>query len=171
MHTETLHPAPTPRTTTRIVKRYGFTVEADIGRVFPLLCPVREYDWIDGWSAELVYTDSGVAEPGCVFRTDHTGRGPATWIITRHEPDAGVIEFAIVAGALAETLAIRATPDGDGRTRLRWTRTFTSLDENGEGPVTARRVAERCDEHMAWAERSLVHYLRAGEMLRHGAPS
>ena len=29
--------------------------------VFPLLCPVREADWIDGWDPLLVATQSGVA--------------------------------------------------------------------------------------------------------------
>ena len=40
-------------------------------KVFPLLCPVREADWIPGWQYELVYSESGVAELGCVFTTRH----------------------------------------------------------------------------------------------------
>ena len=38
--------------------------DAPPDRVFPLLCPVREYDWIDGWECRMVYAETGVAELG-----------------------------------------------------------------------------------------------------------
>ena len=38
-------------------------------RVFPLLCPVQEALWLPGWCAEILHSESGVAELGCVFRT------------------------------------------------------------------------------------------------------
>ena len=38
-------------------------------QVFPLLCPVLEYDWLEHWDAEIVYTESGVAELDCIFKT------------------------------------------------------------------------------------------------------
>ena len=41
-----------------------------MSKVFPLLCPVREADWIDGWNPVLVLTQSGFAEQDCVFITD-----------------------------------------------------------------------------------------------------
>ena len=53
-------------------------VPAPAHRVFPLLCPVREPEWIPGWSCELIHTASRLAEKGCVFRTDSpSGRGDA----------------------------------------------------------------------------------------------
>lgn len=42
---------------------------APLERVFPLLCPVREREWLQGWDATMVCSESGVAEPGCVFTT------------------------------------------------------------------------------------------------------
>ena len=36
---------------------------------FPLLCPVREREWLAGWNPTIVHTKSGVAEPGCGFVT------------------------------------------------------------------------------------------------------
>jgi hypothetical protein len=69
------------------------TVDAEGTAVFPLLCPVREYDWIDVWSCDVIYSESGIAELGCVFLTDLPGRGTETWVVTRFEPEF-VIEFA-----------------------------------------------------------------------------
>jgi hypothetical protein len=42
--------------------------------VFPLLCPVREYEWLDGWECEMIYSTSGIAEDSCIFKTAHAGR-------------------------------------------------------------------------------------------------
>ena len=38
-------------------------------KAFPLLCPTLEADWVPGWEAELIYTQSGYAEDKCVFKT------------------------------------------------------------------------------------------------------
>ena len=43
------------------------TLSGSPEQVFPLLCPTREYDWIETWQCELIYSDSGFAEPGCIF--------------------------------------------------------------------------------------------------------
>ena len=35
------------------------TIRADADTVFPLACPVAELDWIDDWSFDLLYSESG----------------------------------------------------------------------------------------------------------------
>jgi hypothetical protein len=54
----------------------GF-ISATPERVFPLLCPVREYEWLDSWHCRMVYSESGVAEDNCIFETD-LKEGPMT---------------------------------------------------------------------------------------------
>jgi hypothetical protein len=44
--------------------------------VFPLICPVKEEDWLCDWendTYELIYSESGVNELGCIFKTDFNG--------------------------------------------------------------------------------------------------
>jgi len=53
----------------RVAHEYTQTNPASPEKVFPLLCPVREADWIPGWRYTLIYSDSGVAELGCIFTT------------------------------------------------------------------------------------------------------
>lgn len=52
--------------TERVRKQFSRSqhVHASPEAIFPLLCPVREYDWIPGWDCRLVYTESGLAEAG-----------------------------------------------------------------------------------------------------------
>jgi hypothetical protein len=79
----------------RIVRSYTQRIEARAETVFPLLCPVREGEWLEGWNdqVEMVHSDSGVAEEGCVFRTRVPGRPETIWTVTRHDPVERVVEF------------------------------------------------------------------------------
>ena len=52
----------------RITHEYTQTNAAPPSAVFPLLCPVRETDWVPGWQYRMIYSLSGM-EAGCVFAT------------------------------------------------------------------------------------------------------
>jgi hypothetical protein len=54
--------------------------------VFPLLCPVREADWVPGWRYRLIYSESGIAEYGCVFITPNEDGTETTWVVTDYDP-------------------------------------------------------------------------------------
>ena len=53
----------------RIVREYTMRIDASPDRVFPLLCPRREYEWIPDWKSDIVFSESGFAERDCVFTT------------------------------------------------------------------------------------------------------
>lgn len=67
----------------RAQRTYVQKLSAPPERVFPLVCPVREAEWIEGWDPIVVYSRSGVAEPDCVFIT-REGERETTWAITDH---------------------------------------------------------------------------------------
>lgn len=99
--------------------------------VFPLLCPVREAEWIDGWDPPLVVSASGVAEPDCVFTTAATPTD-AIWYITRHQPAAGLVEMLKITPAVTAcrlTIQLRAVPGGSAADV---TYTHTSLGAAGD---------------------------------------
>src|SRR5436190_21928179 len=98
----------------RATHSYRQRLHALPARVFPLLCPVRETEWADGWLPELVVSSSGVAERDCVFITpDELGK--TLWYITRHEPDKFFIEMVkILPGVTACRLSIQLAEEGAG---------------------------------------------------------
>jgi Polyketide cyclase / dehydrase and lipid transport len=148
-----------------ITRTDPFDVAATPDRVFPLLCPVREYDWIPGWECDLLHSLSGVAEEDCVFRTHYPEDGEAmTWIVTRYEPSTR-IEFAcLVPGSHVMRLKIVLKPQAGG-TRLEWTRRWLSIGPRGDEWIASWSEA-RHREKMLHLERLLSHYLSTGEMLR-----
>lgn len=134
-------------------------------RVFPLLCPVRERDWIETWEATIVHSDSGVAELGCVFVTADSHGSETVWTVSRYEPERGVIEFVIVTPRLmVMTLAVALHAEAE-RTRAQWRHTFTALTPKGE-PLLERLAGPDYERRMELLERQLEYHLVSGEMLR-----
>lgn len=130
--------------TNRLRKHFSRSqhVKAPPDDVFPLLCPVREYDWIPGWDCRLVYTASGVAEPGCVFQTDREADGGLdTWVVSRHEPCARV-GFVRINALRAMQYDIRLEARPDGSTILVWEQVVTALSDEGDRHVAALRESD-----------------------------
>src|SRR5688572_11589804 len=101
----------------RVAHTYTQSLLGDPASVFPLLCPVREADWIEGWDPVFVASHSGVAELDCVFMTAAEPKN-AIWYITRHEPNHFVEMLKITPEMTAckLTIEVRATLDGSQAT-------------------------------------------------------
>ena len=67
----------------RIIRHYKERIAASPSQIFPLLCPVREYDWLEGWDCDMIYSESGFAENNNVFTTGFLGQGKEIWVVTR----------------------------------------------------------------------------------------
>ena len=147
----------------RVTHTYTQRLVAPPERVLPLLCPVREAEWLERWDPIAVYTRSGVAEPGCVFVTAAEPHA-AVWMITRLEPEAGRVEMIkITPEVTACALSIAVSPTVHG-SDAEVTYTHTSL-----GPLGDEFVAGFTEEFYAgfmqdWEHR-LNHYLETGERL------
>lgn len=147
-----------------VTHAHVFVVPAEPTRVFPLLCPVRERDWIPGWRATMLHSTRGVAEADCIFRTEVPHAGSMTWVVSRYEPPHSIEFTCFIPDRAVMRLKIVLTTVAGG-TRLEWTRRWLAT-----GPVDASFLEltspAAADARMATLERLLVHYLRTGTMLR-----
>lgn len=102
--------------------------------IFKLACPVKEDDWIPGWRElrEIVYTKSGLAELGCVFKTKDLAHlmGPAIWVNNIFEPFSR-IQYSAVNENLVYQIQWDLNPIGDG-CEVILNRTWTALTKNAE---------------------------------------
>jgi hypothetical protein len=124
--------------------------------VFPLLCPVRERDWIPGWEADVLHSRSGVAELGCVFVTRPGEGRRVAWLVTRYEPPRA-IAFAIFHGDVVGTLLIELAPTPDGA-ELVWSRAYTGLEPSGNDWIEAN-VPAKVEARLASLEDLLSRHL------------
>lgn len=148
----------------RVTRTYSQQLVADPPTVFPLLCPVREADWIDGWDPLAVFSRSGVAEPGCVFITEASPSN-AIWYITRHEPSNGFVEMIKITPDVTVcklTIQLHAVQSGSEATI---TYSHTSLGPEGDDFV-ASFTEEYYRKFMQDWEARINHYLATGNILR-----
>lgn len=148
----------------------SMTVHATPEEIFPLLCPVREFDWIPHWDCEVIYTESGVAERGCVFLTNKPGEGVDTWVVSHFEPSRR-ISFVRVDPKRTLLYDIFLEPvsaeDGDA-TRLDWIQEITALNDEGDRFVGEQKESDFASM-IGKIETMLEYFLRHGEPLRDAA--
>ncbi len=148
----------------RASRSYTQHLAATPAVVFPLLCPVREADWIDGWDPSLVVSSSGVAEKDCVFITS-AKPVDAVWYVTSHDRRAGFVEMLkITPGVTACRLSITLRAVATGA-EADITYTHTSLGPEGDEFVDSF-TEDYYRRFMQDWELRLNHYLRHGNALR-----
>jgi hypothetical protein len=131
--------------------------------VFPLLCPVLEYDWIDGWSCEMIYTDSGVAEDLCVFKTSNPSFGEETWVCTRYELNKA-IRYTRFSDNKIVNLDIELFEMSNRKSRLVWTMSIISLNKSGNELIKDNNQ-EVTREIYKGINILLEHYITTGHKL------
>jgi hypothetical protein len=147
----------------RVSRTYTQSLAAPPEAVFPLLCPVREAEWIADWDPLLVVSNSGVAEEDCVFITA-SEPADAIWYITDYEPKKGFIAFVrFTPGLTATRLSIQVDQAPQGA-HARITFTHTSLGAKGDAFVDAFTEEAYAAFMQLW-EKRMNHYLRTGTCL------
>ncbi|BBD07292.1 SRPBCC family protein [Desulfovibrio ferrophilus] len=148
----------------RFAETKVMTLLAPPQKVFPLLCPVREYEWVPHWHCKLLHTESGLAHKDCAFTTNLLDLGHEVWTCTRYEPPRSIeyVRFAPLGMITRLTITLGATENGG--TRLIWELVFTAISDKGEEALEHLRQG-RYEQTMTIIEKALSHYLRTGEML------
>lgn len=149
----------------RTIRSYTMTISGTPQDIFPLLCPVREYEWIQPWQCEMVYTDSGKAELDCVFKTDFPDDGPEdVWVVSRYEPPQ-LIEFVRVNPLRSIRYTIELGEQQNGRTEASWRQVITALNSDADHLV-AGLTNEAYQRKMETLQNMINHYLETGQMLK-----
>lgn len=147
-------------------KRHSFVqeIQARPEDVFPLLCPVRELDWVPNWAPEVVIAKSGLAEPECVFITPAKPHN-AIWIVSLHDPERFKVEmYKVTPRHTVGKLEIRLSASKNSLTRAEVAYTFTSLGPDGDAFLETF-TEKWCKEFMLNWQNALNHYLTTGSKI------
>lgn len=149
----------------RVARSYRQAIEAAPDVVFPLLCPVREVEWLDGFAFEMIYSASGLIEPGCVFKTSVPGEEDTVWVVSRHDRTAGVVQFTrVTPGSRTCVLDLTVKADGASRSWVNVAYEYTSTSEAGNRFLDAW-TEESFKAAVTFWERSMNHFLKTGKKL------
>ena len=139
------------------------TWNATPDKAFPLLCPVRETDWIPDWDPKLVVSNSGVMELDCLFIEPDTPND-AIWIVTRYDPNRFVEMYRTAPAVTVSKFSITLDEAKDGTTRAFISYEHTALSNEGEKAVN-NFTSEHFNELMNHFEAAINHYLSTGQKI------
>jgi len=148
----------------KISKSCTFFLKDTPSNIFPLLCPKREFDWVDGWECDIVYSESGYAEKGCVFTTCFQPEGFAAWIMTDYHKDTHLRVVKTCQNKfLLEWEFDLIEINGKG-TELKMIYTMTGLTETGNDYVknTMNIIFPQLMDRL---EKSMNYFLMTGKKL------
>lgn len=127
--------------------------------VFPLLCPVREADWIEGWDPLVVLSDSGVCEEDCIFTTEASPID-AVWYVTRHQAPSFLQMLKITPAVTVCKIDIALKLSSEGCT-AEVSYEHTSLGPAGDAVLDAFTEDNYRRFMLEWEAR-LNHFLATG---------
>jgi hypothetical protein len=130
--------------------------------VFPLLCPVREKDWIDGWDYKMIFSKSGLIEKGCVFSTSHHGSAETIWYVTDHDPSSHRIQFLrVTPNEEVVKIDITLSDNGNGTTTSLICYQYTGLTES-KNQWIGQELDSEFEKNMVYWEKAINHFLQNG---------
>ena len=157
----------------RITRQYKQINAGVPEEVFPLLCPVRESEWLPGFKADIIFSSTGISEEGAIFQTIQDDDVSIPWIITRYEPNTLIEMMYIVPNIRVVRINIQLTPLDKQHTEARIVYTQTGLTEKGNAEVD-KFTEKRFHQQMDYWEKAINHYLKHGKIIsteEHYTPS
>jgi len=150
----------------RVTRAYRQTINTTPEKVFPLLCPVREAEWLDGWQYDMIYSESGLVEEGAVFSTPYEGEKDTIWIVTKHDSSKREVEFArFTNNSRTCILKITVKPKGGHSSYVEVSYTYTGITPAGNDFVDDFTEDAFLEVVTFW-EKSMNYFLETGERLR-----
>lgn len=148
----------------RIIHSYSQNLAGPPEMVFPLLCPVREFDWTPDWDPVKVISNSGIAEQDCMFITQAEPED-AVWIVTKHDPEAFHVEmYKVTPGHTVAKLEIALSHAAGNTTRADVSYEYTALTQAGE-KFLQEFTSDWYENFMQEWEDALNHFLTTGEKI------
>ena len=151
-------------------KKHGYAqhLNAPPETDFPLLCPVREVEWVPGWMPEMVISRSGVCEQECVFITPparHSEAENAIWVVTKYDPENLALEMLKVAPEhTVSKLEISLVGSSGNSTRAHISYEITSIGVDGD-KFMEEFTEEWYSDFMEKWEKAMNHYLDTGNKI------
>jgi hypothetical protein len=147
---------------------YTEKLEATPEEIFPLICPVGEEKWIYSWgndTYELIYSESGVNELGCIFKTSYPNGIPSLWTTVKFDKENYEIEFLVHLFELVVFMYnVRLYKNEDNSTTMKSEYTVTAISEKGNAVIdNIETVFGKTNSERKMA---LKYYLKKGEKIK-----
>jgi hypothetical protein len=146
----------------RFERKYTLRIPANPNDIFPLLCPEKEYLWLNDWKCTMVYSESGLAENQAVFyqNSGFPFYKRLTWYVTTYMPNKK-IEFLININKVGSIkFNIDLIPIDKQQTELVWTFLITSHGKFGTTIFKKEFSDDRFSKDISEREKDLIYWIQ-----------
>ncbi len=133
--------------------------------IFPLLCPKRECDWLDGWDYKMIHSESGLIEEGCVFTTSHHGNEETVWKVAKYDTENFGVSFVRVTpnkNVVQINIKVEPVAELQSKSHIR----YDYVPLNSRRKMNTAKMNADFITNMKWWEKAINYYLENGEMLK-----
>ena len=163
-----------PHQARREAFEHELVIRGDIDTCFLLVCPVEELRWIDDWRFDLIYSEGGKNETGCIFMEGVSAlsalRSPAAkthWYTTRFDKERHRFDAVWLTGDLTMTRWKVCMDDiGEGQVRVTWSLVYTGLGPRGSALLGEPGLEGRVKNLTTFIATSLKTYVETGSIFR-----
>lgn len=146
----------------RFTRTYKMVVPATPQEIYPLLCPEREYKWLNDWKCTMIYSESGYAEGDAVFyqNTGFPFFKRITFYITKYNPDHH-IEFLITinkVGSIKFSIDLKVIDNKN--TELTWTHLVTTHSKFGAWALKKEYTEYKFNAGLKTKELDLIYWVQ-----------
>ena len=150
----------------RITRFYKMEIPSTPDKIFPLLCPEKEYLWLNNWKCTMVYSDTGYADGDAIFyqNSGFPFYKRLNWYVIDYSPNEK-IEFLIVinkVGTIKFSIDIQRIDNK--KTELTWTFLITSHGKFGSKIFNKEFALGRFNEDISNREKDLVYWIQNNEI-------
>jgi hypothetical protein len=147
------------------------TIDAPVHEVFPLVCPVREYEWIREWKCKLIHCPNGKNEKDVVFKEKMSSPflmgsigGKTTWTTLLHDTINHRLHFNWDNKISNSLYKVEMVPIGKNSTKCVLDLTFNIVNEKGMKTINDN-TKYKIDFLIAGLGSMLKYYCESGNML------
>ncbi len=119
----------------RIIRKHTIKINAPKEDLFPLLCPIRESEWMPGFSAQIIYSKSGFAELNCIFQTGSKELNKTIWIIPIFEKNKFIEFIYHEKSSKIVIIKLSLTAISEVQASLQVEYNYTGLSEEGNNKL------------------------------------
>ena len=155
----------------RVVETHKEMIKGSPTKIFPLLCPVQEYKWIDNWDCEIIFSNSDGVENNCIFKENKSGpilfgsNIPTYWTVSYYNPTNYCIQFVLLSEQIAITkIDVEIKDIGDGKSSVSWSIIITTICKNANHYID-KSMQNKAKMYLMVLGKALKHYSESGEKL------
>jgi hypothetical protein len=140
---------------------YTQTLAGTPDQILPLLTPLGEKAWCEGWEPTMRF-EAGPPGEDTLFATHEPGAPDTIWLLERFDAAAGHVRYLhVTPGSDVTEIDIRLAATGPGRSEAVVRYTYTGFTERGNALVDARTAEHYLGFMRAWEEQLNAYLARA----------